>query len=429
MIQTVDIQGFGENPFSSRLLLLIDGAPTNSGDTGGFPLSPGFDYFPIQAIKRIEVVRGPGSSLYGENAFWGVINIVTLSVDDLAGGRAQMFGGGSRSTVDVNAQYGAKLKNGSLLASIKGIRSMFPEQFWTDDHSKYQANEVFLKAVLGDWQASVYRHNDHMNGFEEELGTAVGFPPTTVFASAHKLEQTLDILTLKYNHAPAGAAVTYSADLSYAHRNGMHCAGCHAAQEAPQFSHPANHGYQAIGDFRLGLHMIPGHDILVGLEARRLDRADHKQELADDAAAAVSGYDKAALYAQDQFDLKKDVLRAIVGLRYDQKTKIFSSKTPPRVGLVDSPNPRLVVRGSYSSAFRFPTFSELYQASWFLTVSSEQLPIPAFPIAVFHPNETLKPEEIGTFALGGGNQLSPGIWLKASLYQSRVNNSIVRPQH
>src|SRR5438132_7942949 len=68
MIQTVDIRGFGENPFSNRILLLVDGSPTNSGDTGGFPLSPGFEYFPIQNIKRVEIVRGPGSSLYGENA-------------------------------------------------------------------------------------------------------------------------------------------------------------------------------------------------------------------------------------------------------------------------------------------------------------------------------------------------------------------------
>src|SRR5258707_6717750 len=108
MIQTVDIRGFGENPFSSRLLLLIDGSPTNSGDTGGFPLSPSFDYFPIQNIKRIEIVRGPGSSLYGENAFWGVINIVTLSGEDLAGGMTQEYAG-SRSTTDANVQYGKRL--------------------------------------------------------------------------------------------------------------------------------------------------------------------------------------------------------------------------------------------------------------------------------------------------------------------------------
>lgn len=428
MVQTVDIRGFGENPFSNRILLLIDGSPMNSGDTGGFPLSPSFDYFPIQNIKRIEVVRGPGSSLYGENAFWGVINLVTLSGDDLAGGKAQLYGG-SRSTADVNAQYGTKLKNGSILGSVRLLKSQFPQEFWMDDHSKYRAAEVFVKGSHGDWQGSIYRHSDRLDGFTEELGAAIGFPPTTVFASAHKLEQILDIVSLKYNHAPAGAAITYAADFSYEHRNGMHCAGCHAAQEAPQFEHKANHGYQAIGDFRVGLHMIPRHDILLGLEDRRLDRAEHKQELADDAAAAVAGYNKLAFYAQDQFDLKKDILRAVVGLRYDRQSKLFDSKTSPRVALVYTPNERLVVRGGYSSAFRFPTFSELYQASWFLTVSTDQLPIPPFPIALFKPNETLKPEEISTFDIGAEYQLSPSVSLKGDLYRSKVKHFIVVTQH
>src|SRR3954454_1735141 len=40
MVATVDIRGFGENPFSSRVLILIDGAPFNSGDTGGLPRPP-----------------------------------------------------------------------------------------------------------------------------------------------------------------------------------------------------------------------------------------------------------------------------------------------------------------------------------------------------------------------------------------------------
>src|SRR5947207_1989245 len=120
MIQTVDIRGFGENPFSNRILLLIDGSPMNSGDTGGFPMSPGFDYFPIQNIKRVEVVRGPGSSLYGENAYWGVINIVTLTGEDLAGGDAQVFGG-SRSTGSINAQYGKKMGAGSIFASVRAM--------------------------------------------------------------------------------------------------------------------------------------------------------------------------------------------------------------------------------------------------------------------------------------------------------------------
>ena len=173
--------------------------------------------------------------------------------------------------------------------------------------------------------------------------------------------------------------------------------------------------------------MIPGHDILVGLEARRLDRAEHKQELAS-FANAVSGYDKVALYAQDQFDAVKDKLRVVAGIRYDQKTDLFDSKTSPRLAFVYTPNDRLVMRGGYSTAFRFPTFSELYQASWFLTISSN-IGIPPFPLSVFNPNPNLKPEEISTFDVGGEYQLSPTISAKADLYRSRVKNFIVIVQH
>src|SRR3954463_6307645 len=156
MMPTIDIRGFGENPFSNRVLLLIDGLPYNSGDTGGLPLSPAFDFFPVQNIKRVEIVRGPGSSLYGENAYWGVINIVTLSGDDLAGGDAQIFGG-DRSTSSVNVQYGRKLKDGSILGSVRTLRSMFPMTFWIDDDSKFRATDIFLKGGYKDFQLSVYR--------------------------------------------------------------------------------------------------------------------------------------------------------------------------------------------------------------------------------------------------------------------------------
>jgi outer membrane receptor protein involved in Fe transport len=426
MVQTIDIRGFGENPFSNRILLLIDGAPYNSGDTGGLPLSPAFDFFPVQNIKRVEVVRGPGSSLYGENAFWGVINIVTLSGEDLAGGDLQIYGG-SRTTGEVSAQFGQKIGRGSILGSVRFLRTMFPEQFWIDDRSKFQASDIFLKASLGDWQISGYRHDDHLDGFTETFPPETGLPPTAGFRSAHSLTQTMDAVTLRYNHAPQDAPVTYSANLSWAHRFGMHCAGCHAAAEQPAFAKPADHGYQAIGDFRTGLHMIPGHDLLAGIEARRLDRADHKVELSDD-AGVVAGYNKVAVYAQDQFDIIKNMLRAIAGVRYDGKTKLFDAKTSPRLSLVYTPNDRLVVRGGYSTAFRFPTFSELFQSSWFLTVTT-QIGIPPFPLSIFKPNPNLSPEEISTWDLGGEYQISPTVSMKADLYRSRVHDFIVIVQH
>lgn len=413
---TVDVRGFGQNPFSNRVLLLIDGTPMNSGDTGGLPLSPSFDFFPIQNIKRIEVVRGPGSSLYGENAYWGVVNIVTLSGEDLAGGNVELFGG-SRSTGSVSAQYGLRLDWGSILGSVQMNRSAFPVEFWLENDSKYRATEIFVKGTFKDFQLSVYRHADKLGGFSEAFDIP-GLPPGSTFQSTDEVTQTLEMAALKYSRVREGAPVTFAADVSWTHRTGMHCAGCHASTQQEEFGHEADHGYQAIGDFRAGLQMIPGHDILVGLEARRLDRADHQHELAT-GGELVTGYEKLAYYAQDQFNVGSDRLRATVGLRYDAKTDIFDSKTSPRVALVYTPNDKLVVRGGYSTAFRFPTFSELFQESGFLTLTT---PFGAIPLASFIPNPTLRPEEIRTFEAGGEYQISPTVSAKVDLYNSRVKD-------
>jgi iron complex outermembrane receptor protein len=423
MVQTIDVRGFGENPFSNRLLLLIDGIPYNSGDTGGFPLSPGFDFFPIQNVKRIEVVKGPGSSLYGENAFWGVLNIVTLAPEDVSGTALELTGG-ARGASSITAMYGDKFKKGAaLLASLRLLRSEFPMEFWRDDNSKFRASDVFLKVGRGDLQASYYRHADHLGGFDEDFSEE-GFPPGSAFKSAHTIEQTVDIFALKYNRQRPGAALSYSADISYSHRFGMHCAGCHAAQETPAFSRPADHGYQAIGDFRLGIHNVPRHDLLVGLEARRLDRAEHKEELSAD-AEAVSGYNKLAAYAQDQFTVIPDRVRIVAGLRYDAKTNLFKATTSPRLAAIYTPNERSVIRGGYSTAFRFPNFSELYQDTWFLGLSNEHNLFPPMPLAMFAPNPNLRPEELQNLDLGAEYQISPRVSAKVDLFRSQVKNFLV----
>ena len=68
-IATVSIRG----STSSQVLILIDGRPVNPASTGTTDLS----LYPLAGIERIEVVRGPFSSLYGTGALGGVINIIT----------------------------------------------------------------------------------------------------------------------------------------------------------------------------------------------------------------------------------------------------------------------------------------------------------------------------------------------------------------
>ncbi|MCA9264672.1 MAG: TonB-dependent receptor [Planctomycetales bacterium] len=77
---------FGDNMASVRgnllkhednhVLILLNGRPFRDSTAGGINWSL-YSAFPIQTIERVEVLRGPGSVLYGTNAFTGVINIVT----------------------------------------------------------------------------------------------------------------------------------------------------------------------------------------------------------------------------------------------------------------------------------------------------------------------------------------------------------------
>ena len=60
---------------------------------------------PVQAIARIEVIRGPGSAIYGANAFAGVINIITKTKGDIAGTEVGVHAG-SFDTWDTWALHG-----------------------------------------------------------------------------------------------------------------------------------------------------------------------------------------------------------------------------------------------------------------------------------------------------------------------------------
>ncbi len=62
------------SPGSERVLFLLDGVPVNSVLTGGGTLF--FADLSVDKIERIEIIRGPGSVLYGSEAFAGVINII-----------------------------------------------------------------------------------------------------------------------------------------------------------------------------------------------------------------------------------------------------------------------------------------------------------------------------------------------------------------
>ncbi len=76
--QGVSIRSMNGGPASNKSLVLVDGRPINDPWSGGV----NWNAVPFEMIDRIEVVRGPGSALYGSQASGGVINIRTRRPDD-----------------------------------------------------------------------------------------------------------------------------------------------------------------------------------------------------------------------------------------------------------------------------------------------------------------------------------------------------------
>lgn len=69
--------------FNAQVLMLINGIPITNVFSGNRSLAWGG--MPVENISRIEVIRGPGSAIYGADAFAGTINIITKTADEIDG--------------------------------------------------------------------------------------------------------------------------------------------------------------------------------------------------------------------------------------------------------------------------------------------------------------------------------------------------------
>uniref|UniRef100_UPI0040269C2C TonB-dependent receptor plug domain-containing protein n=1 Tax=Candidatus Wunengus sp. YC63 TaxID=3367699 RepID=UPI0040269C2C len=93
---------------SNKVRLMLNGHFVNSPFTGS--AFGRFDDFPVENIKKIEIIRGPGSAMYGENAFTAVINIITKDAKDIDGVKVSS-GYGSFETYEENVVFGKTYGN------------------------------------------------------------------------------------------------------------------------------------------------------------------------------------------------------------------------------------------------------------------------------------------------------------------------------
>jgi iron complex outermembrane recepter protein len=101
----ISIRGFNDS-FADKVLVLIDGRSVYNPITSG--VSWDQQDMPLEDIERIEVIRGPGGTVWGANAMNGVINIITKNTKNTQGGLVSA-GGGSQTVAEGLAQYGGAI--------------------------------------------------------------------------------------------------------------------------------------------------------------------------------------------------------------------------------------------------------------------------------------------------------------------------------
>ncbi|HLS43536.1 MAG TPA: TonB-dependent receptor plug domain-containing protein, partial [Paenalcaligenes sp.] len=119
--QDISIRGMS----SSYTLYLVDGRPVSAGrsvNTNGQDSGKQIGLPPLSMIERIEVIRGPMSSLYGSEAMGGVVNIITRKVTDVWGGTASVEYHKSVNDISNDGQNASFFVGGPLIQDRLGLK-------------------------------------------------------------------------------------------------------------------------------------------------------------------------------------------------------------------------------------------------------------------------------------------------------------------
>jgi iron complex outermembrane recepter protein len=202
----VSIRGFNDS-FADKVLVLIDGRSVYNPITSG--VSWDQQDVPLEDIERIEVIRGPGGTVWGANAMNGVINIITKNAKDTQGGTI-VAGGGSETVASGLAQYGGAI--GSA-----GTYRVFGKAFDIDsstlpaDGSAHDGWKSAHGGFRSDWVLSprdtLTVQGDLQEGREGQNLTAVVSNPLPLEATfTDRFGTSAGNVLARWNHTLAGGS-------------------------------------------------------------------------------------------------------------------------------------------------------------------------------------------------------------------------------
>jgi outer membrane receptor for ferrienterochelin and colicins len=365
----VGVRGFARpGDYNSRVLLLIDEHRINENvfETAfignEFPMD-------IDLIERVEIIRGPGSSIYGSNALLAVINVITRKGKDLRGFEVS-GSAGSFDTYEGRASYGNKWENG-LEALISGsyYNSQGQNLFFKEFNSPQTNNGL---AVNCDYE-NFYKffsnfswHDFNLQGIysSRDKGIPTGTNGAVFNDDRNQSLQDRSYVDLRYDHR-------FENDLNFMarafydqYRSHDDYVFDHLIYDNP-LERVIDRAYTREGwagtEMQLSKMLFEKHYVTLGYEFR--DNFNQDQGSADVNPyykwfdVAKHSYDM-GVYLQDEFRIRKDLILN-GGVRYDQYST-FGGTINPRVGLIYMPTGESDFKLLYGTAFRAPSAYEMY---------------------------------------------------------------------
>ncbi len=368
----IGVRGFGRTgDYNTRVLLLLNGLRLNESIYGGTGI--GFDFpLDINLIERIEIVRGPGSSLYGTNAFFGTINIITKRGRSLDGGHIYAEGG-SWSTYAGGASYGKSFKNGTEMLfaashrNSKGQRHLYFKEFDTPETNNGIAEDLDSENSTNVF-ANISGRNLTAQFVFNSRGKAI---PTASYGSvfndrAARTKDTVSYIDLKYEHKFRQnwdvVARTYLGIYDYEGVYGYALETEDSSYFARNYDYSAGRWWG--GDFQLTRTLAGKHHLTVGtdwqhgfhLRQWNYDAEPHYFSYLD----TLNTWATIGSYAQGEFAVRENLLVS-AGFRHD-RYNTFGGNTSPRFSVVYSPLPKTTLKLLYGHAFRAPNSYEMFYA-------------------------------------------------------------------
>ncbi len=377
------VRGFNRpGDFNSRVLLMVDGHRLNDNiyDTAAigteFPLD-------IDLIDHIEFMRGPGSSLYGSNAFFGVLNIFTRKSGDV--GRELSASAANYDTWSGRASYGTSFNSGldvlfsGTIYDSAGQRSLYFPEFASSPsngntfNSDYDSSKsAYARFLLSDFT---------LTGL---FGSRKKGIPTGAFSTVFNDPNTRTIdergyVDLGYRRTFPDL-FTLSARVYYDHYgfDGTYVTDNGAPPSTTNLDTALGNWWGA--DTVATLTPLAEHNLSLGAEFRQNLAQNQKNVDVNPAAINLDDQRRSVnfgLFIQDEYHILKP-LRISLGVRYDNYN-VFSA-VDPRAALVYNPVETTALKLLYSEAFRAPNANERYYQDGDTSIS----------------NPDLKPEKIRT---------------------------------